>query len=67
MPLLLNILYMYFDNGMTHHKTLPVWNNTEKSRCTSVFRMGFEPVTPIFDQIKTIYVCDHSAIQIGDK
>jgi len=37
-------------------------HNTEKCGYTSMPRMGFEPMIPLFKQPKTVHTSDHLAI-----
>jgi hypothetical protein len=52
------------DGGSARHKasTYAGQNNTEKRGHTSMHRAGFEPVIPMFEQLKTELASDRAAI-----
>jgi hypothetical protein len=45
------------------HRTTQTQNKRSQ---TSMPRVGFEPMIPVFEQAKTVYELDHAAIVISD-
>jgi hypothetical protein len=45
------------------HRKTQTWN---KRRQTSMPQLGFQPTTPVFEQVKTVHALDNAATVIGN-
>jgi hypothetical protein len=57
------------DEGSVRREALPTHRTTQtqnKRTQTSIPRVGFEPIIPVFEGAKTVHVLDRAVTVIGD-